>query len=258
MSYFRFSTEMSTGKLSLYSDYDTYDSESDYHCRLRAWPSHNQFKKRYRREIKIEISELLVKFGEYSRCAAKLSCKYVSHPITCGLIIYVPYVRPKYKTGSLTLDIERNWELGAKRTNKYNLRQIAPDTVYFRVRNAKLDVSYARMVKKPPILNALVDKEEIWGSRYPQKRYLMNDTIRYQLTLILSAMIEKLRNYFVNTAVSPVLFRDVHCSQCRWLLLALASILRNKNGRPLGHLVRRTEEKLSLIANGNCTINLRD
>lgn len=199
---------MSNGaKIIAYSECDTYDWHSDYQFRSKA--SRCSLKsKRHRRELTVEICELLVKFAEYSRHDSTLACRYLSHPMIGGLFIYIPFVRTKLRTGSLPVDVGHEGD--HKRTNhKFrSYLDVVPDTqFYFRLRNAKIDVSYARMVKKPPVQSCFVEKEEMWGSRYPNKRYQMNDSIRYSLLKILHIVTDKFKRCFPSELVRvPFLF----------------------------------------------------
>lgn len=187
-------------KLSLYSECDSYDSTSDYQYPFRPRTIRRSFKKKSRREFKIEVSELLAKFAQYSRYSTTLSCRYINHPITSGLIIYIPYIKSKLRTSSLPLNIDKNWGL---ETNRINFLKIIPETVFFEACNTEVDVSYARIVKKPQTtFSSIIEKEEIWGSRYPNKRYIMNDCIRYNVCRVLNIIMDKCKNSFTTDAVS--------------------------------------------------------
>lgn len=186
-----------------YSECDTYDWDFDYQFHSRPWLSRCSFKsKRHRRELKLEICELLVKFAEYSRHDSVISCRYLSHPTTGGLFIYVPIIKTKLRTASLPVDM--GYEGDCRRTSHKNrYLDVVPDArLYFQLRNSKIDVSYARMVKKPPVQNCFVEKEEMWGSRYPSKRYVMNDSIRYSLFRVLNVLTDKFKSCFVSELVS--------------------------------------------------------
>lgn len=189
-----------------YSETDSYDSESD-HVQSSQLINFFNTENLPRYEFKIEISELLAKFAEYSRLGTMLSCKYINHPITSGLMLYLPYHRlTKYHDSSLLIDSESDWETYESVNEEKNesvpgkdevKSEIPAKAVYLQRGKSKNDVSYARMVKKPHIPNLFRYKEEMWGQRYPNKRHIMNSTIQNHIHKILHVISDRCASEFL-------------------------------------------------------------